>query len=139
MHQRTEIKLFPFFFYQNYLFLTTTKKNKLGSFEEHELFNEVLFGIKTVIQAHLRDVQLRFEDQFKTLEFELCHRDAVIDQLKHRINELEGGDISPILGSDERFRASPRSGNGSTGSSGDIPFVVNNHFTDSKIDFEMKK
>lgn len=95
----------------------------IGSFEEHELFNEVLFGIKNVIQAHMRDVSLRFEDQYKSLEFELCHRDAIIDQLRHRIHQLEGGELSPILSNDGRTQT--KSGNGSTGSSGDIPFVVN--------------
>lgn len=111
------------FFFKN-THTHTHKQNVIGSFEEHELFNEVLFGIKNVIQAHLRDVQLRFEDQFKTLEFELGHRDSVIDQLRHRIHELEGGELSPVISPDGRLHATPKSGNGSTGSSGDIPFVV---------------
>lgn len=109
--------MFPFFDTKLYFW-------KTGSLEEHELFNDVLYGIKNVMYAHMRDVQLRFEDQYKNLEFELCHRDAVIEQLRHRIQELEGGDLSPVLSIDGRAHTTPKTGSGSTGSSGDIAFVV---------------
>lgn len=99
-----------------------------GSFEEHELFNDVLFGIKNVIHAHMRDIQLRYEDQFRTLEYELCHRDVVIAELRQRIHDLGGEVSSPILTADGRRYSTPKSGNGSSGSSGDIPFVVSSFF-----------
>lgn len=92
----------------------------LGSFEEHELFSEVLLGIKNVIQSHLRDVQNKFEDQFQSLDVEIRNRDVLIYQLQHRIQELENDHVSPI----NPIAATSGTGNGSTGSSGDIPFVV---------------
>lgn len=70
-----------------------------------------------MIQTHLRDVQLKFEDHFQSLDIEIRNRDVLIDQLQHRIQELENGHVSPIA-------ATSGTGNGSTGSSGDIPFVV---------------
>lgn len=91
-----------------------------GSFEEHELFSEVLIGIKNVIHSHLRDVQIKFEDQFQSLDIEIRNRDVLINQLQHRIQELENGHISPC----NPIAATSGTGNGSTGSSGDIPFVV---------------
>lgn len=81
------------------------------------MFSEVLIGIKNVIQTHLRDVQLKFEDHFLSLDIEIRNRDILIDQLQHRIQELENGHFSPKM-------VAVASGNGSTGSSGDIPFVV---------------
>ncbi|XP_055295975.1 uncharacterized protein LOC129565282 isoform X3 [Sitodiplosis mosellana] len=91
-----------------------------GSIEEHELFSEVLIGIKNVISTHLRDVQLKFEDHFQSLDFEIRQRDVMIDQLQHRILELENGHGSPT---NVYIAATSGTGNGSTGSSGDIPFV----------------
>lgn len=85
------------------------------------MFSEVLIGIKNVIQTHLRDVQLKFEDQFQSLDFEIRHRDDMIDQLQQRIQELENGHASPM---NAMYAATSSTGNGSTGSSGDIPFVV---------------
>lgn len=96
-----------------------------GSFEEHELFSEVLIGIKNVIQTHLLDVQLKFEDQFQSLDYEIRNRDILINQLQHRIQELENGHISPT---NNPIAATSGTGNGSTGSSGDIAFVVSNDF-----------
>lgn len=57
--------------------------------EDHEYFGEVLLGIKHVIQNHLREVQINFQDRFQVLESELRQRDAVIDHLQYRIRELE--------------------------------------------------
>lgn len=85
------------------------------------MFSEVLIGIKNVISTHLRDVQLKFEDHFHSLDFEIRQRDVIIDQLQHRIQELENGHVSPT---NLIFAATSGTGNGSTGSSGDIPFVV---------------
>lgn len=84
------------------------------------MFSEVLLGIKSVIQTHLLDVQCKFEGQFQSLGFEIRRRDVLIDQLQHRIYELENGHSSPI----DAIAATSGTGNGSTGSSGDIAFVV---------------
>lgn len=100
------------------------KKNKLsgGSFEEHAIFSDVLLGIKHVIQSHLYEVQHKYEEQLKSYESEIHHRDVVIEDLRHRVHDLGGSspDRIPGIGSN--------TGNGSTGSSGDIPFVVRNYF-----------
>ncbi|XP_031625845.1 uncharacterized protein LOC116342393 isoform X3 [Contarinia nasturtii] len=98
-------------------FITNKIKVK-GSFEEHELFSEVLIGIKHVIQTHLLDVQTRFEDHFQSLDLEIRQRDQLINQLQHRIQELEN--VSPTT---IAMMAAASTRNGSTGSSGDIPFV----------------
>lgn len=102
------------------------------------MFSEVLIGIKNVIQTHLRDVQLKFEDHFESLDFEIRHRDVLIHQLQHRIQELENGHVSPTS---TMIAATSGTGNGSTGSSGDIPFVVSEkrffeeiHFSPLSID-----
>lgn len=93
----------------------------IGSIEEHEYFGEVLLGIKHVIQSHLREVQVKFQDRFQTLEVEIKHRDMVISQLQNRIHELEENSVmSPPLSDSNRLGV----GSGSTGSSGEIPFVV---------------
>lgn len=73
----------------------------------------------------MRDVQLKFEDHFQSLDFEIRHRDVLIDQLQQRIIELESGHVSPF---NTIIAATSGTGNGSTGSSGDIPFVVREHF-----------
>lgn len=49
-------------------------------------------------------------------------RDVVINQLQSRIYELERGPLSP----NNEFNKTASSGSGSTDSSIDIPFVVNN-------------
>lgn len=115
------------YFSSDFLFFIEKLINfrRTGSFEEHELFSEVLIGIKNVIQTHLRDVQLKFEDQFQSLDHEIRHRDVMIDQLQQRIQELENGHVSPL---NVMFATTSSTGNGSTGSSGDIPFVVGTVF-----------
>nr|XP_037872155.1 uncharacterized protein LOC101740626 isoform X3 [Bombyx mori] len=60
-----------------------------GSIEEQEYFGEVLLGIKQVIQGHLQDVQLKFQERFTSLENEVRKRDEIISQLQKRIQELE--------------------------------------------------
>lgn len=93
--------------------------NIIGSIEEHEYFGEVLLGIKHVIQNHLREVQVKFQDRFLSLELDVRQRDAVITQLQHRIQELEDNPSTQKMS---------RVGSASlkSGSSGsiDIPFVV---------------
>lgn len=79
----------------------------------------MLLGIKHVIQNHLRDVQVRFQDRVVMLEVEIKHRDMVISQLQNRILELEENSVvSPPMSESNRL------GGDSTGSSGEIPFVV---------------
>lgn len=91
------------------------------------MFSEVLLGIKSVIQTHLLDVQFKFEDHFQSLGQEIRNRDVMINQLQHRIQELENGHVSPT---NNPMAATSGTGNGSTGSSSDIGFVVsmNGHF-----------
>lgn len=74
-----------------------------------------------MIQNHLRDVQVRFHDRVIMLETEIKHRDMVIAQLQHRIVELEQNSMSspPLSGSHPLGDRDD-----STGSSGEIPFVV---------------
>lgn len=74
-----------------------------------------------MIQTHLLDVQFKFEDHFQSLGQEIRNRDVMINQLQHRIQELENGHTSPI---NNPIAATSGTGNGSTGSSGDIAFVV---------------
>lgn len=78
-----------------------------------------------MIQNHLREVQVKFQDRFQTLELEITHRDLVIRQLQCRIHELEEGvpnSIPSPNGNAARYVGS--ASGGSTGSSGDIAFVV---------------
>lgn len=97
-----------------------TTKN-VGSIEEHEYFGEVLLGIKHVIQNHLREVQVKFQDRVVMLEVGIKQRDMVITQLQNRILELEENSISsPQVSESNRLGIS----GGSSGSSGEIPFVV---------------
>lgn len=74
-----------------------------------------------MIQTHLFDVQLKFEDHFQSLDQEIRNRDTLINQLQHRIQELENGFGSPV---NNPIAATSGTGNGSTGSSSDIAFVV---------------
>lgn len=83
----------------------------------------MLLGIKHVIQSHLYDVQHKFEEQMKSFESEIHYRDFVIENLRRQIHDLGGESPDRITG------FGSNTGNGSTGSSGDIPFVV------SKSDF----
>lgn len=102
-----------------YLFLILVHRIP-GSIEEHEYFTEVLLGIKLVIQNHLHEVQVKFYDRIAMLEDEIVYRDGVISQLQHRL--IEFGQNSIVLPQDLQQVGS----NGtSTGSSGEIPFVVN--------------
>lgn len=89
-----------------------------GSLEEHAIFSDVLLGIKHVIQSHLYDVQHKYDAQFKSFETEIRYRDLVIQDLRQRLRDM--GDDSP----DQMLGITSITGNGSTGSSGDIPFVV---------------
>ena len=93
----------------------------LGSIEEHEYFGEVLLGIKHVIQNHLREVQVKFQDRCLSLEMDVKERDIIITQLQRRIYELEH---SGSVESNKFNRCASSPGTGSTGSSGDMPFVV---------------
>lgn len=93
--------------------------NVIGSIEEHEYFGEVLLGIKHVIQNHLREVQVKFQDRFLSLELDVRQRDEVITQLQHRIQELEENPSTQKI--NRMSSASLKSG--SSGSI-DIPFVV---------------
>lgn len=99
-------------------------ENIIGSIEEHEYFGEVLLGIKHVIQNHLREVQVKFQDRFLSLEMDVRQRDDVISQLQHRIQELERNPSTPTNQIDRISNAAGSSRSGSSGSSGDMPFVV---------------
>ncbi|PNF27892.1 hypothetical protein B7P43_G08302 [Cryptotermes secundus] len=59
---------------------------------EEEYFNEVIVGIKQVIQGHLEEIQNKFQSQFQSLELEVKRRDEIISQLQKRIHELEHPD-----------------------------------------------
>lgn len=105
---------------------------QLGSIEDHEFFGEVLLGIKHVIQNHLREVQMNFQDRFLGLELDVRQRDVVIEQLQRRIHELERNPHSPKSNSSayrpsstgRRRRSGAASSPSSGSSSGDILFVV---------------
>ncbi|KAJ6630886.1 Cyclic nucleotide-gated cation channel alpha-3, partial [Pseudolycoriella hygida] len=90
-----------------------------GSIEEQEYFGEVLLGIKHVIQSHLREVQVKFQDRFLSLELDVLQRDKVISQLQRRIQELEENPLTQ-----QRRSGSPATSlkSGSSGSI-DIPFM----------------
>ncbi|KAL9697611.1 hypothetical protein quinque_001052 [Culex quinquefasciatus] len=60
-----------------------------GSLEEQEFFGEVLLGIKQVIQTHMKEIQVKFQDKFFNLELEVKKRDDIISKLQHRILEME--------------------------------------------------
>lgn len=66
----------------------------LGSLEEQEFFGEVLLGIKQVIQTHMKEIQVKFQDKFFNLELEVKKRDDIISKLQNRIQELEEQDQS---------------------------------------------
>ncbi|XP_050083659.1 uncharacterized protein LOC126570157 isoform X2 [Anopheles aquasalis] len=102
-----------------------------GSLEEQEFFGEVLFGIKQVIQTHMKEIQVKFQDEFFNLELEVKKRDDIISKLQNRILELEGEQQEQPLGEYGRLqvqlppehRQSGSSGSGSTGSSNELPFM----------------
>uniref|UniRef100_A0A8W7P9M6 Uncharacterized protein n=1 Tax=Anopheles coluzzii TaxID=1518534 RepID=A0A8W7P9M6_ANOCL len=99
--------------------------------EEQEFFGEVLLGIKQVIQSHMKDIQVKFQDEFFNLEQEVKKRDDIISKLQNRILELEAEhhglvglqvQLPPEQG-DMPYRKSGSSGSGSTGSSNELPFM----------------
>ncbi|XP_049533829.1 LOW QUALITY PROTEIN: uncharacterized protein LOC125950168 [Anopheles darlingi] len=101
-----------------------------GSLEEQEFFGEVLFGIKQVIQTHMKEIQVKFQDEFFNMELEVKKRDDIISKLQNRILELEGeqqhgevyGRLQVQLPPEHRSQ-SGSSGSGSTGSSNELPFM----------------
>ncbi|XP_037024919.1 uncharacterized protein LOC119066502 isoform X2 [Bradysia coprophila] len=99
-----------------------SKKFIKGSIEEHEYFGEVLLGIKHVIQNHLREVQVKFQDRFLSLELDVRQRDEVITQLQHRIQELEENPSTHMHQMNRMGSAAASMKSGSSGSN-DIPFV----------------
>ncbi|XP_055679126.1 uncharacterized protein LOC129787501 isoform X3 [Lutzomyia longipalpis] len=108
--------------------LSKQRKFFKGSLEDQEYFGEVLFGVRQVIQNHLRDVQGKFQDKFYFMEAEIQKRDDIITQLKKRIAELERHDngdsaMTPI---GEVDREMGSSGSGSSISSIELPFMVSN-------------
>lgn len=105
----------------------------VGSIEEHEYFGEVLLGIKHVIQNHLREVQVKFQDRFLSLELDVRQRDEVITQLQHRIQELEE---NPSMKMNRVGSAATSLKSGSSDSI-DIPFVVCLCPSKSKGDFSI--
>lgn len=93
-----------------------------GSIEEQEYFGEVLIGIKHVIQNHLREVQVKFQDRFLSLEMDIRNRDDIINQLQQRIHELESTPSTTLnTNQTNKIRSSTSA---SSSSSGEIPFVV---------------
>lgn len=105
----------------------------VGSLEEQEFFGEVLFGIKQVIQTHMKEIQVKFQDEFFNMELEVKKRDDIISKLQNRILELEGEQQQQQLQGEygrlqvqlpPEHRQSGSSGSGSTGSSNELPFMV---------------
>lgn len=91
---------------------------KLGSYEEHEYCTDILLGIKQMIQNHLKELHLKFQDKIVDLEFEVQKRDIIINELEDRLRDTEGGDGS--IKNTEKENVS----GGSTGSSNELPFMV---------------
>ncbi|XP_049280750.1 uncharacterized protein LOC125762567 isoform X4 [Anopheles funestus] len=111
--------------------LASQRKLIKGSLEEQEFFGEVLLGIKQVIQTHMKEIQVKFQDEFFNLELEVKKRDDIISKLQNRILELEAEQqglvglqvqLPPEQG-DTPYRKSGSSGSGSTGSSNELPFM----------------
>uniref|UniRef100_A0A182XWM8 Uncharacterized protein n=1 Tax=Anopheles stephensi TaxID=30069 RepID=A0A182XWM8_ANOST len=110
--------------------LATQRKLIKGSLEEQEFFGEVLLGIKQVIQTHMKEIQVKFQDEFFNLELEVKKRDDIISKLQNRILELEAEQqhhglmvqLPPEQG-DTPYHKSASSGSGSTGSSNELPFM----------------
>ncbi|XP_053672058.1 uncharacterized protein LOC128722228 [Anopheles nili] len=99
-----------------------------GSLEEQEFFGEVLLGIKQVIQTHMKEIQVKFQDEFFTLEQEVKKRDDIISKLQCRILELEA-EQQGLVGLQvqlppEQEHQPGSSGSGSSGSSSnELPFM----------------
>lgn len=79
------------------------------------------------MQNHFREVQVQFQDRFLSLELDVRQRDEVITQLQHRIHELEQNPSTPRKQVNKAGSTAGSLKSGSSGSSGDIPFVVS-HF-----------
>uniref|UniRef100_A0A8D8E029 Cyclic nucleotide-gated cation channel alpha-3 n=1 Tax=Culex pipiens TaxID=7175 RepID=A0A8D8E029_CULPI len=109
-----------------------------GSLEEHEFFGEVLLGIKQVIQTHMKEIQVKFQDKFFNLELEVKKRDDIISKLQHRILEMEreqqdqqlvalraydddGNEDEDVLVFQQQRQGS--SGSGTSRSSDELPFM----------------
>uniref|UniRef100_A0A182P8N8 Cyclic nucleotide-binding domain-containing protein n=1 Tax=Anopheles epiroticus TaxID=199890 RepID=A0A182P8N8_9DIPT len=113
--------------------LASQRKLIKGSLEEQEFFGEVLLGIKQVIQTHMKEIQVKFQDEFFNLELEVKKRDDIISKLQNRILELEAEQQHPGLVGlqvqlppepcDAPYHKSGSSGSGSTGSSNELPFM----------------
>lgn len=116
--------LFVLLFSVHFLTIVLT----LGSLEEQEFFGEVLLGIKQVIQTHMKEIQVKFQDKFFNLELEVKKRDDIISKLQNRIQELEHQD--PLLVQEGGVQAvqtqqkAGSSGSGTSRSSDELPFMV---------------
>ncbi|XP_053694534.1 uncharacterized protein LOC128742259 [Sabethes cyaneus] len=105
-----------------------------GSLEEQEFFGEVLLGIKQVIQTHMKEIQVKFQDKFFNLELEVKKRDDIISKLQNRIHELEREQHELDDNDDDDMslqhqhhhhhqRQSGSSGSGTSRSSDELPFM----------------
>ncbi|XP_021704984.1 uncharacterized protein LOC5563584 isoform X2 [Aedes aegypti] len=101
-----------------------------GSLEEQEFFGEVLLGIKQVIQTHMKEIQVKFQDKFFNLELEVKKRDDIISKLQNRIQELEHHDPQQLPEGDDGALRSMQtqqkqgsSGSGTSRSSDELPFM----------------
>ncbi|XP_058454817.1 uncharacterized protein LOC131432509 isoform X3 [Malaya genurostris] len=94
----------------------TQRKIIKGSMEEQEFFGEVLLGIKQVIQTHMKEIQVKFQDKFFNLELEVKKRDDIISKLQNRIQELERDQQETNDGDGEE-------GSGTSRSSEELPFM----------------
>ncbi|XP_062560647.1 uncharacterized protein LOC134224966 [Armigeres subalbatus] len=103
-----------------------------GSLEEQEFFGEVLLGIKQVIQTHMKEIQVKFQDKFFNLELEVKKRDDIISKLQNRIQELEQQDPQHAEGENgslmemRSIQIKPKqgsSGSGTSRSSDELPFM----------------
>lgn len=108
-----------------------TIDSSLGSLEEQEFFGEVLLGIKQVIQTHMKEIQVKFQDKFFNLELEVKKRDDIISKLQNRIQELEHHDPQQLPEGDDGALRSMQtqqkqgsSGSGTSRSSDELPFMV---------------
>ncbi|XP_058057764.1 uncharacterized protein LOC131208868 [Anopheles bellator] len=105
--------------------LANQRKLIRGSLEEQEFFGEVLLGIKQVIQTHMKEIQVKFQDEFFNLELEVKKRDDIISKLQNRILELEAEQqyVGLQVQLPPEHPKSGSSGSGSTGSSNELPFM----------------
>uniref|UniRef100_A0AAG5CXM0 Uncharacterized protein n=1 Tax=Anopheles atroparvus TaxID=41427 RepID=A0AAG5CXM0_ANOAO len=106
--------------------LANQRKLIKGSLEEQEFFGEVLLGIKQVIQTHMKEIQVKFQDEFFNLELEVKKRDDIISKLQNRILELEAEQHQGLVGLQVQLppeQGGQSSGSGSTGSSNELPFM----------------